>query len=379
MLTTFDGYLLRRYGHVFGITVGAMFGLHVVIDAFSNAGDIVDGNPSVGQFLREVGEIYFFRMFWFFDIIGGTGAVLAALVSLSLVLRYGELNPILSAGVPTYRLAIPMLVGTVLVNLALIANQELIIPRVKHHFTTATGDDPRLGNEVEPDYDRETLIHVSGEKIYLREKTLVNAEFILPVGVVTRHAVTLTAPEAVYSEASDNRPAGWLLRHPSHSLTQLDLLAAGSRIIMPAKSTGPNSETTADLLIVSSLTPDRLGCRNLNTDFLSTAELVHRLKSPAQPTGFGTSQRFSLHTRLLRYVVNMLVVLACVPVLVRKDSRSLLINLALCAGVMGTVFGLIEAGRFLAMAAVLAPDLAAWIPIIVLGTFSAWATGWIRT
>ena len=41
-MTTFDRYLLKRYWHVYFITFLALFGLYVIIDAFSNADDFLD-------------------------------------------------------------------------------------------------------------------------------------------------------------------------------------------------------------------------------------------------------------------------------------------------------------------------------------------------
>ena len=80
--------------------------------------------------MLDMAEFYAYRASMFFDMTGPIVSVLAAMLAFSLVLRYGELNPVLAAGIPTYRLMIPLLWGTLFVNGAMIVNQEVIIPRI---------------------------------------------------------------------------------------------------------------------------------------------------------------------------------------------------------------------------------------------------------
>jgi len=372
VLTTFDRYLLNRYWHVFGITFCALFGLYVVIDAFTNVGDLLNIRDGAFGAVREMVELYSYRALWFLDVFGGTGAVLAALVTMSLVLRHGELNPVLSAGVPTYRLTVPLLIGTMVVNLLLVANRELAIPRIKHHLQMETGDDRSLGTEVEPDYDRATQIHVAGQQLFLGQQRLIGAEFTLPAQLITTRLTMVKSGEALFQPAKGDRPRGWLLRGARPMLAQLDLVENGRKLVLPG-------ETADEIFIVSDLSPDRLSHRESNFEFLSTRELVARLGNRTFATAMSTQQSLALHTRYLRYPINLLVVLACVPVLMRKESRSILMNLALCSAVMGITFGMIQACNLLATSHLIATDLAAWLPVIAVGTGSAWVTGWIRT
>ena len=372
MFTTFDRYLLQRYWHVFGITFCALFGLYVVIDAFTNAGDLLNTNAGAWRALRDMAEFYVYRAFWFLDAFGGTGAVIAALVTLSLVLRYGELSPVLSAGIPTYRLAVPLLVGTSFVTVAMVVNQELVIPRIKHHLQMETGDDQSAGAMVEPDYDRATQVHIAGLQIFPAQQRLVAAEFTLPAQLITTRLTTVKAGEAVFHDATPDRPRGWLLRGTTPPLAHLDLVEAGHKVILPA-------EAADEMFVVSDLTPDRLSQRDTNFELLSTRDLIARLKSPTFAAATATQESLHLHSRFVRYVINLLVVLCCLPVLMRKESRSILANMALCAGLMGTTFGLMQVCQFLATSHLLAADLATWLPVIVIGTIAAWGTGWIRT
>src|SRR5579872_7405583 len=103
-MTTFDRYLLRRYVHVFAVGFLAMFGLYFVIDIFSNVSEILDLPVSTLTLVGIVAQYYAYRACYFLGLIGRTLQVVSAMVAMALVQKHGELNPILSAGISTFRL-----------------------------------------------------------------------------------------------------------------------------------------------------------------------------------------------------------------------------------------------------------------------------------
>ena len=66
-----------------------------------------------GQILGEMSCYYGYRACAFFETVGSLVSVMSALMALTMLLKHGELNPILSAGIPSYRLAVPLLFGNV--------------------------------------------------------------------------------------------------------------------------------------------------------------------------------------------------------------------------------------------------------------------------
>src|SRR5262249_28307181 len=133
-MTTFDRYLLRRYWHVFAVGYLALFGLYFVIDVFTNVTDFLDSSQGTISVLIAVAQYYSYRACYFFGLIGGTLEVIAAMVALVLMQKHGELNPVLSAGISTFRLIRTLLVGAGLVDALIVGNQELIIPRIALHL-----------------------------------------------------------------------------------------------------------------------------------------------------------------------------------------------------------------------------------------------------
>lgn len=372
LLTTFDRYLLRRYWHVFIIAYVALFGLYVIIDAFTNVDDFMERPGGILSKAYGIAEFYSYRASQFFDIIGGTVAVIAAMVVFSLVLRHGELNPILSAGVPTYRLVVPLMWGTLTINAGLIANQEFVIPRIASELQVSPGQNKSLRNEVEPVTDFVTGIHITGSRLELRDHRIEEAAFVLPFPRVAETLTEIKARKAEFFAASGNRPNGWLLQGTDLKFEELPLTTFGKKCVR--KGPGEN-----DLFIRSDVGFDRLYNRDKNYEFLSTPELMRRIKNVSFGLVSIRAQSLYLHQRFTKPLINMIVVLLGVPLVARRESTGLIINLALCAAAMGLVFAVVQVFLYLGKANLIPSDLAAWAPVILCGTASAWMSGLVRS
>lgn len=376
-MSIFARYLLFRFWHVFTITFVALLGLYVIIDVFTNADDFLHRDGGAVAVMSWMLEYYAYRSSLFFETIGGTAAVIAALVGFSLMQRHGELNPILSAGVCAYRLVVPILWGMMIVNLLLIANQELVIPRIAHMLEISPGKNGDIREDVEPVYDLVNKILISGRKLHLSEQKLEGASFLLPVPRIADELTTIEALHAVYHYARGNRPNGWLLygwtvKRTPCPLASLRLTEKGRKIVLPGDA--PN-----ELFIVTDVSFDRLFKRDRNFEYLSTWELVRRVKNPSFGVNSIRSQSLYLNSRFTRPIFNLIMVLLGFPLVVRKESKGLITNLALCALAMGAAFGINQLYYWLGRANICSTDWAAWAPVIICGTASAWFSGFVRT
>jgi lipopolysaccharide export system permease protein len=183
---------------------------------------------------------------------------------------------------------------------------------------------------------------------------------------------TLKAAEAVYHVAKRNQPAGWLLKNVEPAFSQLALTKEGRTLVLRP------IEKPKDLFIVSELSFDLLYNRLQSSKLISTAELIRRLKSPA--FGEATAKLAQhLHARLVRPLANILAMLLAVPLILRKESRGLITNMAISAGVLIAMLGFSEAVAYCGKTGSLSPEVAAWLPILVSGTLFAWLTGVMQT
>src|SRR5262249_16201923 len=137
--------------------------------------------------------------------------------------------------------------------------------------------------------------------------------------------------------------------------------------------------TPDELVIRTEVGFDRLYNRDSHYEYLSTWELMRRLQNPSFSHRSLRSQNLYLQARVTKFILNIVVVLVGVPFVVRKESTSLLTNLAICSGMLGAMLGINELFSYLGKIGVLSVELAVWSPIIVWGSAAAWFTGLVRT
>lgn len=371
-MTILDRYLLKRYLHVYLITFLALFGLYFVIDAFTNINDFLDTPGGTLVMLTEIGRFYSYRACYFFGLIGGTVGVITAMVVLALILKHGELNPVLSAGIPTGRLIWPLVIGIVVVNTFLFLNQELVVPRIATQLQMNAGSRTHVTNEIDPVYDYFTDVLITGKRLNLADRKVEEAEFVLKAPQLAEKLTTIHAREAVPHVHVRTRRNGWLLSGVSIPYQALQLTEQGQKIVF----LGDHPD---ELFILSDVTFDRMYQSDRNYEYLSTRELVRRIHSPSYSSLSVTTQSQYLHTRFTKPLMNIVVVLIGIPFVLRKESTSLITNLGVCAGIMGLVFGVTELFSYLGRANVIRADLSAWGPIILWGTARAWLRDWVRT
>lgn len=373
MTTLIDRYLLQRYWQAFAVTFLALFGLYVVLDVFTNLDEFTRNSAGVGQVLKDMSQYYLFRGFAFFESVGSFVSVMSALMALAMLMRHGELNPILSAGIPTYRLAVPLMFGNVFVSMLLVANQELLIPRVAEQLQVRPGQGADSADKIRPVWDFSTHVQILSGKLFLKARRLSKTDFVLPVPELVTKLTTLHAGTAVYRPKSAQQAlAGWYLTEVSPTYAELSLTERGRQIVLPGDA--PN-----EVFIVTDVSFDQLVNRNKFFENLSTRELLENARNPSFGILSLRAQTVHLHSRMTRPLFNLLVVLMIVPVVIRKESRGLVVNLACSLGAMTFALGMQQCCSYLAQGGVIRLDLAAWLPIIVSGILGAWFSGFVRT
>lgn len=386
MLTTYDKYLLKRLIHTFVVFFVATYGLYVVIDLFTNVDDFMvphritsDDGQTIAERERSAGEItlsiaryYSFRVAEFFEMAGPILVVLASIAVLGLVEKHSEAHPILAAGIPAFRLLRPLLLGGAVLNLLLIVNQEFLMPGFAVELQTPRGSSSASVQKVDPVYDYSNyLMHIDGDEVIIEERKLVKATFNLP-RELSIQSYALESESAIYMAQTDRHPAGWLLQNLT-GLFDPELLTEEGRNRILARSNGK------DIFIVSDVSFDQLYNRGRNLKLLSSAQLIERIRNPS--TGYVPvqSQSLALHSRIARPLTSLLSIAIALPLVMRRESRSLIMNMAICAAILGGFYIFNQGSLALGSSHFLRPDLAAWLPVIVMGSASVWTAGYIQT
>ncbi|MCA9060163.1 MAG: LptF/LptG family permease [Planctomycetaceae bacterium] len=373
MLTIYDRHLLGRLLHTFGVFFVASYGLYIVIDLFTNIDDFQLGASTILDLVMLIGEYYLYRASEFFEMAGPILIVLAVITVLALLQKNSEAYPILAAGIPAMRLLRPLLAATALLNVALVINQEFVIPAIAVPLQTPRGSVTARVQKVEPVYDYSNqLMHIDGEQVLVQTQEIINASFTLPRCDLSTQTYALTAENATFVAADAERPSGWLLQNLKSPFDPTILTAAGRERVVPR-------ENGTDVFIVSAVSFDQLYNGGRNLKLLSSGQLIERIRNPSTGMVPVRSQTLALHSRVTRPILCLLNIVVALPLVMRRETRSLITNMAICALVLGVFYGIAQACSALGSIGMLRPDLAAWLPVMLTAITCTMTSGMVQT
>lgn len=140
MIKTLDRYILGNFLYSYLLCFMVLMGLRTVADLFVNMDEFAKLDLPFGQLAGYVLTYYSYQVLAYFQELGGVIVVVAAAFSLARMNHTNELTAMLASGVSLHRVIWPVvLVGMALSGLS-IANQELLIPRVKQNLARDRDD-----------------------------------------------------------------------------------------------------------------------------------------------------------------------------------------------------------------------------------------------
>jgi lipopolysaccharide export system permease protein len=349
-----DRLLFAAFLKAYAICLVSLLSLYVVIDLFMNLEDFAAHVSGILPVIQNIVKYYGYKVVQIFDRLCEAIVLLAAAFTVAWVQRNNELLPLLSAGVPTRRVILPVLVGAACLIALGVANQEFLIPRIADALL-ADRDDP-LGEKtlvVAGAYDS-TGIHVEGSEAR-RNGMTVRPLFVTVPETLADGLLHLTAKEARYVPAEPGRreSGGWLMtgvnppvvENLPPTLIQLD----------PGQYFLKTTDVDFDVL-----TRNRQWFM-----FASTSRLRELLSRPDARRLAALAVQF--HMRLTRPILGLLLVVLGLSVILRDQNRNVFIGTGLCLGNCALFFAAIFACKHLGDNEYLSPALAAWLPVLVFG------------
>src|SRR4051794_27255834 len=129
-----DRYVLFSFLRNYLISFMVLIGMYIVLDMVFNFDELVEvrgaAQLSTLDIVWNIGDYYFFQTFLIFVHLSGIIPVVAAAFTLIRLSRFNELSAILAAGVPLLRVAMPIIIASVLLQGLLAIDQELLIPNM---------------------------------------------------------------------------------------------------------------------------------------------------------------------------------------------------------------------------------------------------------
>ena len=373
MWTTFDQYLFSRYTYVLGVFFLASMGLFTVIDGFTNLDAFQLKDEGTLAMLVRMSRYYLYQSSLIFDLVGPSLSVISVMVVLAMLLKNNEFYPVVATGVPTYRIAMPLVFGVFVVAIMLFANQEFIIPNVAPHLQGTHGTSVADAQKFDPQYDSKTWIFVSGQELAPARQRIVKPTFVLPTpSIVTDYEPELRGEYAAFIPARGQTSAGWLLKNVAPAFDLQKLTPAGRKVVIPHKN-------GKDLFLALGITFDQLQNRSTGFRYLSTRDLIHRIQHPTAHASSNRAQVMHLHGRFTRPLVSLMSVFLVIPLILRKEKDNLVANIFTCTLMLGVILAIGQGMEFLGQTTLVRPEIAAWSPILFGGTLAGWLTGTVRT
>ncbi len=359
-MTILDRMLFAAFLRSYFICLVSMTSLYIVVDLFTNIDDFFQPGRRILAVLEHIGTYYGYRAIQFYDRLCEAVSLLAAMFTIALVQRSNELIPVLSAGVSTQRVLRPIFTGAIVMLGFGLVNQELVIPRISSALI-ADRDDADGAREltVQAVYDP-NRVHVEGMKATRKDLRVERFYVTLPESGSSRmtHVSAKTAQYVPPAEG-EAMSGGWMMTDATP-----EVLPEGSYDPAIIKMIDPGKY----FLWVREATFTGVTRGKQTVGFASTDEMFRLM----QRTDVGRMNQLavSFHMRMTRPVVGMLLVVMGLSIILRDQTRHVLISSGLCLAVCALFFFAIFVSKFLGNGDYVSPALAAWLPVIVFGPFA---------
>jgi lipopolysaccharide export system permease protein len=352
VLKLLDRQLVRSYLKSYAVCLVSLIALYIVIDLFNNIDDFTQRGSFLGS-LKHIARYYGYMSTHIFDRLSEAIVLLAAMFTVAWMQRNNELLPQLSAGVSTRRVVRPVLLSACALVFVNVANQEFLIPSLRPVIRDDPDGEKRVA--VQGAFDGNG-IHLKGETAVRREQCVNKFVCTIPEGVGNGSLVVLQAREARYVPPGDGPyTGGWLMTgtQPPElpGWTRKDIL----EMIDPGKYFLHTADVDFDVL-----TRDRKWFYQV-----STWRLYVELER-ASTTRLASMAVF-FHQRLTRPLLGMILVVMGLSVILRDQNRNVFISAGLCLVLCAVFFGACLGTKYLGDHELLAPALAAWLPVFVFG------------
>ncbi len=123
--TLLDGYVARQYGRILAMTITGLLGLFYISTFIDKSDKVFKGQTSLGTVMTLL--VYMTPQFVYYVI--PIAALLSVLVTFGLLSRTGELTVMKACGVSLYRIALPIVLLSLMFSAALFALDQEILAR----------------------------------------------------------------------------------------------------------------------------------------------------------------------------------------------------------------------------------------------------------
>jgi lipopolysaccharide export system permease protein len=356
-----DKYVAKNFLTGYAIAFCVLLGLRIVIDVFVNLDEFAENARfGVVSIITNIFTYYGLNSALYFRDFAGMITVIAAAFSLGKMVRNNELVAIMASGVSLKRVIAPIIILAIALTGLLVIDQELIIPSISHKLVR--GQDAVPGEET---YNVWFINDANGSLICSRKFDAKTSTLYEPVILIRRQI----PGSLVWT------PTGWIEAQSATYDTQGQCWRLAGGIYTPIPKLDSAEGRAVDI--------KRVPIADYHTDLSANDIPIRRkaefkvLLSSSQLTQLaaeGTKLKdlallySQKHFRITDPLMNMVMLLVCLPVLVCRDPKSMKNAIAVsfvitsASLVVCFICKLFATEEFFGR---IAPELWAWLPIFI--------------
>lgn len=362
-----DRYILWTFSKIVIAAFVSFSGLYIVIDGTNSLDELYNySKTQPGGMAQVLVDYYGPRLLDIFDQTAGLLAVLAAILTITIMQHTQELTALMAAGVSKIRVAMPLTFGTLAISFLGVANRELLLPQVRDQLAFNAQDlSGKRGHALAPRYDNHTMLMFSGAKAFPKVRRVDSPQIRL-----TRHfsewGNKIQATEAFQQGRTADHPPGYLLKGVTlpTDLTSLPSIAFEDQLVL--LSPADTHWLAADeCFVVSDLSFQQLTGNTSFRRYLSTAELIAGLHNKS--LDYGADVKVTVHHRFLAPLLDGTLLLLGLPLVLGRKQRNIVVAGCVAAAVVAAFFAVTMASQAAAANYLLQPARAAWLPLAVFG------------
>jgi lipopolysaccharide export LptBFGC system permease protein LptF len=141
-MRTLDRYIIRTFLYTALLFFVIIISLRVVVDLNFNLGDFLKGDASGSEKFRNVVSYYLYQLPAYVIELGGIMIVASAAFTLARMNHSNELTAIMASGVSLRRVVAPIFIFAVLLDVAIVCDQEYLIPSISDKMVRGRDDLP---------------------------------------------------------------------------------------------------------------------------------------------------------------------------------------------------------------------------------------------
>jgi lipopolysaccharide export LptBFGC system permease protein LptF len=347
-----DRYVAKNFLIGYAIAFCVLIGLRIIIDLFVNLDEFTE-HADLGAFAvaRNILVFYGLNTILYFRDFAGMITVVAAAFSLGKMVRSNELVAVMASGVSLKRVIGPIIVLALLLTGVLVIDQEFIIPPLSDKLVRDQDDVP--GQES---YDVWFISDADGSLI-------CSQKFDVKTSTLQKPTIILRSKKAdsVIWEVTGRLSADKAVSNPQ--TRRWDLING----LFTEKDSQIGALPIASY--TSDITPKDIPVRrrSRHKTLLSSRQLA---VLAAQRTKIkDLAQLFSQkHFRITEPVINLVMLMVCLPILVCRDPKSMKLAIMISFGTTAACFITTFICKMLATEVVfdrVMPELWAWLPVFI--------------